>query len=424
VNRLAQFLQYTAKVFELKGLLRRVQEGRSEPQVPLLPVVLCLVLGVVTRIGSYLDLAQQTKDRRRWRHLCGLRAPVHHEIFGYVTERLQPEDWRQNQAQVAKRLKRNKALESAKIKGLLFASLDANEHFASFSRTCPCCCERQVEVSGPDGQKVKVTQFYHRYVFAHLSGPKVNLVLDIEPIRPGEEECVAAVRLLGRLRRLYGPRFFDGISADAWYAKGPFLRAVDKLGWLWIVVLKREDMEVYQEALQLSRGQRPCAAFRDAERGRQVQLWEVKQLHFSDGYTQHQPVGVVIADERWTERRVVGGQKCAKPQQSRWMWAACEGLGAYLAEVVYQGGHRRWGIENKAFNELTQSYHLTHCYHHDPTSMLVQMLILIFGFALFTAFALHSQLVRLEELTLKALAHQLDLALEEDLPWNLWFHSG
>ena len=424
MNRLAQFLQYTSKVFELKGLLRSVRDGRDAPKVPLLPVVLCLVLGVVTRVASYLSLAQQTRDRRRWRHLCGLKAPVHNEIFGYATERMQPEDWRQNQARAAKQLKRNKALDSAKINGLLFVNLDANAHFASFSRTCPGCCERQVEVTGPDGRKVKVTQFYHRYVFAHLSGPKVNLVLDLEPIRPGEEECAAALRLLGRMRRLYGPRFFDGISADGWYAKGPFLRAVDKLGWLWIVVLKREDMEVYQEALQLSQGQPPCAAFRDEQRDRQVQLWAVKDLHFSDGYTPNKKVGVVISDERWTERRVVGGRKTSKAQQSRWMWALCEGLCNYPAEATYQGGHRRWGIENHAFNELTQRYHLTHCYHHDPTAMLVQMLILIFGFALFSAFALHSQLVRLEELTLKALAEQLNLALEEDLPWNLWFHSG
>lgn len=56
--------------------------------------------------------------------------------------------------------------------------------------------------------------------------------------------------------------------------------------------------------------------------------------------------------------------------------------------------------------------------------MLVQMLILIFGFALFSVFALHSQSVRSEELTLKALAHQLDLALEEVMSWNLWFHCG
>jgi hypothetical protein len=56
--------------------------------------------------------------------------------------------------------------------------------------------------------------------------------------------------------------------------------------------------------------------------------------------------------------------------------------------------------------------------------MLVQMLILIFGFTLFTAFAQHCQSVRLGQMTLKALAHHLDLALEEDLPWDQWFHSG
>jgi hypothetical protein len=256
VNRLVQFLAYTGKVFALKKILRRVRDGRSQPRIPLLPVTLCLLLGVVMRIGSYLDLAQQTQSRRRWRHLCGLKNPLDHEVFGYVTERMNPEDWRRNQAEVAKELKGNKALESCKIKGLLFLSIDANEHFASFSRTCPRCCQRQVEGLDPEGQKIKVTQYYHRYVFAHLNGPKFNLVLDVEPIRPGEEECAAALRLLGRIRRLYGPRFFDGITADPWYAKGPFLRALDKLGWLWLVVLKREDMEFFREAIQLSQGHR------------------------------------------------------------------------------------------------------------------------------------------------------------------------
>ena len=54
--------------------------------------------------------------------------------------------------------------------------------------------------------------------------------------------------------------------------------------------------------------------------------------------------------------------------------------------------------------------------------MLAQMLIVMLGFTLFTAFAkLHNQLVRLGQLTMKALAHNLDLALEEDLPWDQWF---
>jgi len=421
VNRLAQFLHYTQKVFDLKGLLRSVRDGRSDPEIAILPVSLSLVPGVVTRVSSYLDLAQQTK-RRRWRHFCGLKAPISDDTLEYVTERMTPEDWRQNQAQVVKTLKRNKALESCKIKGLLFLSLDGNEHCKSRSRCCARCCQRQVEVTEADGQKQKVTEYYHRYVFAQINGPKINVLLDVEPILPGQDACAAALRLLGRARRMYGPRFFDGITTDAWYAKGPFLRAVQKLGWLWVAVLKREDMEVYQEAQQLSQGQKPGASFDDEQRKRQVQLWEVKDLQFSQEYGR--PVRVVRSEEQWVEKRVRGGHKEKKPRRSLWVWGASAELDGYVAEVVYHAGHRRWGIENKAFNELTQAYHLDHCCHHDPTSMLAQMLILVFGFTLFTAFAIHSQLVRVGELTLKALAHELDLALEEDLPWDQWFHSG
>ena len=54
-----------------------------------------------------------------------------------------------------------------------------------------------------------------------------------------------------------------------------------------------------------------------------------------------------------------------------------------------------------------------------------KMLILMLGFVLFSAYAaLHSQQVRLGQITMKALAHDLDWALEEDLPWDLWFASG
>jgi hypothetical protein len=423
VNRLAQFLHYAQKVFALATLLRGVRDRRPQAQIKTLPVVLCLVLGVVLRVPSYLDLAGQTQRRRRWRRLCGLKAPISHDTFEYVTERLCVADLRHSLACAAKTLKANKALESCKINGLLFVSLDANEHFHSRSRCCACCCQRQVEETDAQGQTHKVTEYYHRYVFAQINGPKINVLLDLEPIRPGEDECAAAWRLLGRLRRVYGPRFVDAVTIDGWYARGPFLRSVEKLGWEWIVVLKREDMDVYQEAQRLSQGQPPCAAFDDAQRQREVQLWEVRDLGFSEGYGRR--VRVVRSEERWVERRVRGGELQRQPRASQWVWAANSGLDGYAAPVIYQGGHRRWGIENKGFNELTQAYHLDHCYHHEPTSMLAQMLILMLGFVLFSAFAqLHSKLVVLGKRTGQALAQDLNLALAQDLPWELWFASG
>lgn len=230
MNRLAQFLHYAQKVFGLKTRLRGVRDERPGAQIPTHAVLISLVLGTVLRISSYLDLSPQTQ-RRRWRRLCGLKAPLSDDTFAYVTERLSLEDLRRSLADIHKTLKANKALESCKIKGLLFLSLDANEHGKSRSRCCPRCCQRQSEETDAHGPKRLVTEYYHRYVFAQINGPKINVLLDVEPIRPGEDECGAALRLLGRVRRLYGPWFFDAITVDAWYVQGPFLRAVEKLGW-------------------------------------------------------------------------------------------------------------------------------------------------------------------------------------------------
>jgi len=182
-------------------------------------------------------------------------------------------------------------------------------------------------------------------------------------------------------------------------------------------------MEVFQEARALSAAQKPALEFYDEMRDRQVQLWEINDLDFSQSYGAK--VRVVHSQEQWIQQRVVGGKKTPQPQSSDWWWMVSEGLRGYPVGVVYAGGHRRWGIENKAFNELTQFYHLEHCYHHEPVAMLAQMLILLLGFVLFSAYALlHSQRVRLGQVSLKELAHDLDLALEEAVRWELWFDSG
>ena len=423
MNELAQFLTYIAKVFGFKNLSRTVGDSRPHPVIPTQAIFLSLLLGVIIRCGSYLELSQQTK-RRRWQHLVHCCKAISDDAFDYVSERFNLEDLRGALVSVNKDLKANKAFESAKINGLLFVSLDANEHFKSRSRCCPCCCQREIKETDAHGQERTFIEYYHRYVFAQINGPKINTLLDLEPIRPGEGEAQSALRLLGRIRRLYGPRFFDALTVDSWYVQGPFLKALDKLGWEWIVVLKQERMEVFQEARALSANQKP-AQFYDQERKRNVKLWKVNDLDFSPRYGYGRKVGVLHAQECWTQTTVIGGKKVSEPQTSHWWWMNSKGLCSYSANLVYEGGHRRWGIENNAFNELTQFYHLEHCFHHEPVAMIAQLLILLLGFVLFHAYAqLHSQRVRRGRLSLKELARQLDLALEQSVRWELWFASG
>ena len=188
MNELAQFLTYLTKVFTFNRVVHRVLDSRPYPVIPTRPLLLSLLLGVVIRAGSYLDIAKQTK-RRRWQHLIHWPQGISDDAFHYVSERFYLEDLLQSLVSVNKNLKANKALESSKINGLLFLSLDANEHFHSGSRCCPCCCQRELQETDAQGQKQTVIEYYHRYVFAQINGPRFNTLLDLEPIRPGEGEA-------------------------------------------------------------------------------------------------------------------------------------------------------------------------------------------------------------------------------------------
>ena len=407
MNRLRQFWGAANKVFQLSRRLRGVRDGRTDPWVPTFAVSATLFLGALLRKPSFLQL-QFESARRGWQRLIGHDAVITDDRMVYVAERYRLEDWRAVLVSTNQTLKRNKAFASAKIHGLLVVALDANEQFKSRCRCCPQCSQRQVKIKNAQGQVEEVTEYYHRFVCAQLHGPDLSVVLDLEPIRPGEDEAAAALRLLGRMRRLYGPRFFDAVTVDAWYATGPFLKAVQRLGWGVIAVLKQERYEIYQEASALM-DQAPPLPWKSEDR--QIELREVKDLPFTDPALGL--MRVVQAREQWSERRQQGGQKSTVSQQSFWRWLVSPELDGVPAQGIWRIGHARWGIENHAFNELTQYYHLEHCPHHHPVAIVAWLLILVLAFNLFEWFVRwHGKLWRAGAITLAELARQLDRALE------------
>jgi hypothetical protein len=407
MNRLGQFWHYVTKVFALPVRLRSLRDERSQPVIPTRVFSASLLLGAVLRVPSFLQLQAETA-RRGWQRLVGWPQPISDDAFGYVLERYRSADWRAVLVAVNRTLKTNKAFESAKLNGLLVVALDANEQFKSQHRCCRACCQRQLEIKDVAGQTQTVTEYYHRQVYAQIHGPDFSVILDVEPLRPGEDEAAAAVRLLGRMRRLYGPRFFDVVTVDAWYATGPFFKAVQRLGWGVVSVLKQERYEIYQEATALSRKQTP-RAWRWADRA--VDLWEVKDLPFTDAAVG--PVRVVLAQERWEERQRRAGRTARVARNSQWRWLVSRELDDADATVIWRIGHQRWGVENHAFNELTQHYHLTHCPRHEAGAIETWLLILVLGFNLFELFArLHGKLWRQGRTTLQEIARQLDRALE------------
>lgn len=408
--RLRQFGAYVRKVFHLHRLAARICDSRCDPTIPTSSIWFSLFFGAVFKTPSFLQLQSETR-RSAWRNTVGCAKPISDDALAYATARMQLEPLRATLATTNRLLKRNKAFVRNQISGLLALNLDANEHFKSRSRCCSQCLQRQIKIKNDQGQEEEVTEYYHKEVYAQLSGPQWNTLLDVEALRPGEEERAAALRLLGRLRRLYGVRFFDVVVADAWYAKGPFLKAVSALGWALVVVIKQEDYDVYKEAWALTQGQ-PTANFKHD--GREVRLWEVRDLTFSKTYGR--PVRVVRSQETWTENKIVGGKRKSLSKESNWLWVATEKLDAYGCRTIWNLGHGRWRIENNAFNVLTKHWHLRHCAHHDPTSILACLLITLLAFNLFHAFVLlNGKLYRQGKITLQELRLQLYRAVEHGL---------
>jgi len=418
-TQLGRFVAYTRKRFDLPLLAGCFADARPQPHLPSRAVGLSLVLGEVVHIPSWLQLQAETK-LPQWQRWVGYKAEISHDTFGYVSERMDPDQLRRAGTWICQKLKRGKAFEPNKINGLLVVSLDANEQFCSDHRCCEDCLTREITCKDAQGREFKKKQYYHKQVYAQLSGSELSVILDVEPMRQGEEECAAALRLLRRMRRMYGARFFDVVAVDSWYANGPFLKTVvEELGWPLIAVLKQERYEAHQEALALTRGQKPAQVVeRD---GRQVEIWDVSSVRFTDTYPG--PVRVVRVRELWTERKRIGGNWVTQEKEQNWIWVVAGDLNGYEGSAIRDMGHLRWKIENNAFGQLTQHWNLPHCAHHHPVAVVALLWIKIIAFTLFHAFAiLHGKLLRLGKATLQEVRKQIYRSLLCGLP--IPFYSG
>lgn len=204
------------------------------------------------------------------------------------------------------------------------------------------------------------------------------LLLDLELQRPGEDEVATATRLLERLFRDY-PRAFDMVIADGLYARASFFEMVISHGKEAIAVLKDNRRDLLQDARGLFAQEQPIV-FRQGSLTRRC--WDI------EGFTSWVQLGketrVVRSLETKTVRRRLTGQK--ESCNSEWMWATTVSKERVGTEHFVVTSHKRWDIENKAFNELVNSWHADHVYKHTPTAIEACWLLTMLAYNIFEAF--------------------------------------
>jgi hypothetical protein len=364
-------LRYADKVFDLKAQLRRITDSRPRPRIKTPVVVGSALLMALAQVGS-LNALEQTKSCFSWKKENEGELPSA-DTIGSALNQVDVAALRATIKQVYHRLKRNKALRHPFQAKRFAVIIDGHESSASYKRCCCGCLHREIKTTSGS-----VIQYYHRHVMAILLCRDFVLLLDIEMQRPGEDEVAAATRLLDRLVRDY-PRAFDTVIADGLYARASFFKMVADHGKYAIAVLKDDRRDLLQDAMGLFKQEEPLV-FREDRIIRRC--WDI------EGFTSWVQLGKDVRVVRSLETRTVRSQMTGKEEtrESDWMWATTVPQEQVGTKVFVETGHKRWDIENKAFNELVTYWHADHVYKHAPVAIEAFWLITMLAYNLFHAF--------------------------------------
>jgi len=345
-------------------------DNRQRPQIPTQVVMRSLVVMFLTRLGS-LNALEQSKPSRFWRKWLGGAMPSA-DTMGRVCALAEPADIRMLSHHVYSRLKRMKAL-APLVQGLNVAVLDGHESHATYRRHCSGCLQRTIHTA--KGDRI---QYYHRHVTIQLVGRDICLLLDAEPIVPGENEIAAAIRLLDRVVDSY-PRAFDVVLGDALYANSVFFNHVLSKGKDVMAVLKNDRRDLLTDAYSLFEQTPPTVV-------RQSQCtslqWDMEG--FTSWPQVNRPVRVVQSLDKSVIRRQLDG--CKEELHSNWVWVTTVPAKRASTRTIVKFGHRRWAVENEGFNELTTRWSADHVYKHDSRAILVFCLLAMLCLNVFRSF--------------------------------------
>lgn len=370
---LARLADYLERTWEFYQVVASLEDSRLYPQVPASAVFLSLFGMFATRLPSLNALEGELRLPRRWEPWVGPRKPSA-DTLGYALDRSNLERLRSKLVWINHQMKRKKILRSY-APPYLVAALDGHELFASYKRCCEKCLVREIETNAG-----KLIQYYHRVVVLQIVNAWPPLILDIEPMLPGEGEVAAGERLLERAKTLY-PRFFDIVSADALYLGAPFVHKVKKLGWDVIVVLKQENRDLYRDAEELLSITESQKFQQDNTAGRR---WDLQKMGSWEQLGE--PIRVVIEQYQETKRERVAGQWKETLADHDWRWVTTLPAAVFSAGQVSRWGHARWDIENRGFNDLASHWAMDHCFRHHPTAILACLMILSMAFVLTRVF--------------------------------------
>jgi hypothetical protein len=350
-------------------LLDAVGDGREKRHIPTSACVKAILVLFLCRLPS-MNALDQYRDRHSLRRfLKHPTIPCGDQITN-ISEVVNLDDLRGILRHVHGRMGRNKVLTA--LRGHRLAVIDGHEINCSYKRCCDECQQRRMKVNGEER-----IQYYHRAVIFQLIGKDFRLLLDLEPLRPHDDEGTAAMRLIERVLRCY-PRSFDILLGDGLYPQARIFKLLRRHNKHIIAVLKDDRRDLLKDARGLF-GDCTQTSYRLGKT--RYQCRDVENLQSWDSFPEQ--VRVVQSIETTTVRERIAHKWITRTITSEWIWVTTLSSSEVCTKNIVFFGHERWRIENEGFNELCNHWHANHYFRHNVTSITAFWLILFIAHALF-----------------------------------------
>jgi hypothetical protein len=389
LSQLNIFEKYSAKVFGLPHFLSLLEDSRIEPDIDIRNIVLGYYLGSTLRIKATSAIEDETREGVLKKRV----GSISDDTIGYALEHLKPESLQQGWYMLAKRAKRNGMLRDNPFQDYIVGVFDGIETYSSYYRECDKCLTRKVKRKVPGKEEeVEMIQYYHRAVVLTVVGYDFPIPMGLEMMRKGEDEVTCALRLLKRVVKNLGVRFFDIAICDALYCTPKFFKECKKLGIHAGAVLKENQENLLESAIAQRKLAGPVIEKETDEE--KLKLWDLGSVFWD---TADKDVRVIWADrvvwERDKMKQGYGNQRNQHNRGHLYHWVEKKNVFAFAkeidhlpSEVVYSIGRHRWDIDANIFMDMVKHWHLKHKTLHFENAyenMLSIRLIAYFVFMFF-----------------------------------------
>lgn len=388
-QRLRQIVAYGRDVYDLRERIRGVRDGRRDPSIAPTLVASAVLFTGLLRIRSFNALEPRLAEPsfRRLIDASDISSSTSADTISRSLRTMEQQTVQAVSIGIIKQAERNKVFREGWHGALRYVAIDGWEPIASYERHCPYCLVRKVKRQ-VRGEVQEVEQYYHRYAVAMLIDDRLDLALDIEPLRPNdmrpkgaakdnedEGELTAARRLLRRVKRTFP--WLDCVVTDGLYANGPWLTLVKDLRMSAISIMRKEADEPLKEALAIWGDQPPQEIVEDEDADERIELWNCPELATLSTYD-----GAI----RVVRGRVSSLTDATKPAKNWCMVVVGDNATRLSERRVLAVARGRWHIENTGFHQWTTRWEFNHVFVHDGQGMLALYWLFFAAFNLLTLF--------------------------------------